>query len=346
MFRRILVPLDGSERAERAVLMAAHMARASSGSITLLRVVETPVEYWSSLAQVPSATLVETAIESDIAESERYLTALAASPRLSGVTVQTVTLFGQVAPTILSTANTYDADIIVLCTHGRTGMTRWIMGSIAEKIAHHATCPVLILRETSPLPVLSDAESGSPIRALVPLDGSAHAKAALSPAIELVTTLPSHSKGALHLVRVVTPPTFDEGLSLDQQQELRTHALYRAKRYLTSTTEQLQEGLIAPSLASLKIPVTWSVVVDDDAAQGILRLAEKGEDAEGSSVFGGCDVIVMATHGRSGLQRWAIGSVAERVLNATKLPILIVRPTDMIGKSSPSWTNVKHPIEA
>lgn len=346
MFQRILVPLDGSQRAERSIPVAARMARTSSGFVILVRIVETPVEYWSSLAQIPSATLVETAIEAEVAEAEHYLDALATSPRLKGITVQTVTLFGQVAPSILSAANTYNADIILMSSHGYTGMKRWVMGSIAEKIARHATLPVLILRDSSPLPIASHAESMSPIRALIPLDGSVHAKAALSPAIELVMTLKGQSKGTLHLVRVVKSPTFDESLTLEQQQEVRTHALYRAKRYLTSTTEQLREGLLVPSLAGLTLPITWSVAVDDDAAAGILRIAENGEDAEGSGTFGGCDVIVMATHGRSGLQRWAMGSVAERVLNATKLPILIVRPTDMMGKSDPSWANVMHSIEA
>ena len=345
MFQRILVPLDGSERAERSIQVAAHMARKASGCVILVRIVETPVEYWSSLSQVPTASLVETAIESEIDESERYLATLAASPLLAGITVQTVTLFGQVAPSILSAANTYTADIIVISSHGYTGMKRWVMGSVAEKIARHATIPVLILRDGGSLPVVQHAESSRPTRALVPLDGSVHAKAALSPAIELVMGLDGHGKGAIHLVRVVKLPAFENGLTGEQQQEIRSHALYRAKRYLTSITEQIREGLLTPSFAGLKIPVTWSVAIDNDAAAGILRLAENGEDVEGSGTFGGCDMIVMSTHGRSGLQRWAMGSVAERVLNATKLPILIVRPTDMAGKSEPSWANVKHPVE-
>ncbi|HCI79355.1 MAG TPA: hypothetical protein DHW02_06680, partial [Ktedonobacter sp.] len=289
MFQRILVPLDGSERAERSIPVAVHMARTASGSIILVRIIETPVEYWSSLAQIPSATLVETAIEAEIDEAERYLAAVAASPAMVGVTVQTVTLFGQVAPSILSAANTCNADIILMSSHGYTGMKRWVMGSVAEKIARHSTLPVLILRDSSLLPIAAQSGATSPIRALIPLDGSAHARAALSSAIELVMTLNGHNKGAIHLVRVVKSPSFDESLTVEQQQEVRAHALYRAKRYLISITEQLRDGLIAPSLAGLTMPVTWSVAGDDDAAAGILRIAEKGDDAEGSGTFGGCN---------------------------------------------------------
>jgi len=80
--------------------------------------------------------------------------------------------------------------------------------------------------------------------------------------------------------------------------------------------------------ADLKLTVTWSVAVDADAAHALMRVAENGEDAEGAGVFGGCDIIAMATHGRSGLQRWAMGSVTERVLGTTHLPLLIVRPQE------------------
>jgi nucleotide-binding universal stress UspA family protein len=69
-------------------------------------------------------------------------------------------------------------------------------------------------------------------------------------------------------------------------------------------------------------------------------VAENGEDAEGAGVFGGCDLIAMATHGREGLQRWAMGSVTERVLHATKYPVLIVRPTQVMYKKEPDLEKV------
>jgi len=93
-------------------------------------------------------------------------------------------------------------------------------------------------------------------------------------------------------------------------------------------------------VADLKLPITWSVTIDDDIAAGIIRVAEDGEGAEGVEVCDGSDVIVMATHGYSGLQRWAMGSITERVLHASRLPLLIVRPSDMIEKGHQTQTEV------
>jgi len=94
---------------------------------------------------------------------------------------------------------------------------------------------------------------------------------------------------------------------------------------------------MARVIADFKLPVTWSVAVDTDVAEAIIRVAENGEDAEGAGVFGGCDLIAMATHGYSGMQRWAMGSITERVLSATKLPLLIIRPPDLMDKSHVTW---------
>jgi nucleotide-binding universal stress UspA family protein len=131
----------------------------------------------------------------------------------------------------------------------------------------------------------------------------------------------------MHLVWVIKPQPLHGGQELDPT--TKEHMLQRAKKYLDSITEYLR-GSIA---AQLKLTVTWSVAIDTDAASAIIRVAENGEDAEGSGVFGGCDIIAMATHGRGGLQRWAMGSVTERVLQGTKLPLLIVRAQNKTSES-------------
>jgi hypothetical protein len=120
--------------------------------------------------------------------------------------------------------------------------------------------------------------------------------------------------------------------------------LDKAKRYLSSTLDHLREGHVVtcppdrvPAVADLKLTITWSVAVDSDVASALIRLAENGEDAEGSRVFGGCDIIVMAMHGYGGFQRWAMGSITERVLHATRLPLLIIRPEDIMDKSNVAW---------
>lgn len=322
MFHRILVPLDGSSRAECALPVAARLAHASGGAVILLRVVSSSIQFQTAMGL--ETNLVQSVTDADFAEGEQYLAGLAISPDLRGIPTETVVLLGRTAPTILSVAESSHAEVIVMCSHGYTGVKRWVLGSVAEKVVHSASIPVLLLGEKGLLPMGPHVDDTGPLRVLVPLDGSTHAKAALVPAAYLVAALASAEQGAMHVMRVAKPsPTSRE----EEQQEERERVLHRAKRYLSATTEQLREGLVAHPIADYKLPVTWSVAVDTDVAEAIIRVAENGEDAEGAGVFGGCDIIAMATHGRGGLQRWAMGSVTERVLHATKLPLLIVRPS-------------------
>jgi Universal stress protein family len=78
----------------------------------------------------------------------------------------------------------------------------------------------------------------------------------------------------------------------------------------------------------------WSVTMDEDSASGLIWVAEDGKEMEGAGVLNGVDVIAMTTHGSSGLQRWAMGSVTERVLHAIRLPLLIVRQPDTRRKAT------------
>ncbi len=332
MFKRILVPLDGSPRAERAIPVAARLARASGGSVVLLRAVSTHIEFWPSMA--PEPRLAQTVVDTDLANTEKYLAGITTTPPLDGIPTEKVVLFGPPASTILSVAHSSHADLIVLCSHGYSGMTRWVLGSVAGKVVRHVPIPVFVLREEGPVPAGPHPDASRPLRVLVPLDGSSLAKTAIEPAANLIAALAAPAQGALHLVRVVKPVVSE---SEEKEPEGSEQFLYKAKRYLRSTVEHLREGLTAPVVADLELAVTWSVAVDTDVAAAIIRVAENGEDAEGAGVFGRCDLIAMATHGYSGMQRWAMGSITERVLSATKLPLLIIHPLDMTDKSHVSW---------
>jgi len=96
----------------------------------------------------------------------------------------------------------------------------------------------------------------------------------------------------------------------------------QAHAYLDAVKHQLREV----SLADLKLQITSSVVVDTDVADALMRIAEVSEDMEAIEGFKASDVIAIATHGRSGFKRWVMGSVTERTLGTTRLPLLIVRP--------------------
>jgi nucleotide-binding universal stress UspA family protein len=332
MFQRILVPLDGSTRAERAIPVAARIARASGGAVVLVRAVNVAFGVLPSL--VGEAPVVQSVLDADQAAAEEYLAAIKQAPELAGITTDTTVVSGPVGEVILAAAASSQADLIVLCSHGYTGMTRWALGSVAEKVARHGLVPVLVLREAGPVPAGLHPDATRPLRALVALDGSVLAKAALEPAASLIAALSAPAQGTLHLVRVVKPVMADRK---EKDPEGQEHFLYKAKRYLSATVEHMRLGLVAPAVANLKLPVTWSVAIDTDVAEGIVRVAENGEDAAGAGVFGRCDVIAMATHGLGGMQRWTMGSITERVLHATRLPLLIVRPPDLLDKSKVTW---------
>lgn len=333
MFQHILVPLDGSARAERALAVAARLARANHGTVTLLRVVSAPIDYAAYM--VPAATYIQGVIDPDLTQATSYLDRVAQSPTLQGIPVEKQALFGSTADTILSMAQSSGSDLIIICSHGYTGMTRWAFGSIAEKIAHHAQIPVLILREGGPIPAGPHLDGSQPFCALVPLDGSTLSKAAIEPAAELIAALAAPAKAKLRLVRVAEFPSVQ---AKGVEREEREQRLHRVKTYLETTVQHIREGLVAPMVKKLGLTTSWSMTADTDVAGAIIRATENGEDNKGAGVYGMCDLIAIATHGRGGLQRWALGSVTDRVLRATTLPVLIVRPTEV----APGEVESKH----
>ncbi len=325
MFERILVPLDGSRRAEQALPLAAHLAHASGGTIVLLRVVSFPNEWVSYVALEPLPLEVD--IEAAREEARNYLNRIATGSSLAGIPTETEVTLGQAAATILSEVEAQHLDLIVLCSHGYRGMKRWIMGSVAEKVAHHSPVPVLVLREGGPLPVDPYPNAVRPWHVLVPLDGSGRAQAAIAPAAQLSAALSAPGRGALHLTQVVVGPEPDE-----IGYHAREPMIQKAKEYLGTTVEQIRQGLLAAPVADLGLAITWSVTVDDDIASGIIRVAGE-EDVEQADVVGRCQIIAMTTHGAGGLPRWVMGSITGRVLHASRLPLLIVRPADMLDKA-------------
>ncbi|MHB8599478.1 MAG: universal stress protein [Ktedonobacteraceae bacterium] len=324
MFKRIIVPLDGSGRAERAIPIAARLARASDGAIFLVRVVSTEA---ASLLSAPGRPLlIQTAGETDRALAESYLTGVANSELLTGIEVHTEVPVGLIAPSILTLASDKRADIIVICSHGYTGVTRWwMMGSVAAKVARFAGTPVLVLREGGPIP--PERHPGEqPLRVLVPLDGSDDAKAALMPAATLAVSLAIPAQGGLHLTHVVQPSTTTRKSSRSSDIGGMTKASQNmAWEYLKATMRQFDDRLKDLANTELNLALTASVAIEDDIAQGIISVAENGGSSDGTGVFGGCEVIAMTTHGYSGRQHW-VGSVTERVLDTSRLPLLIVQP--------------------
>lgn len=145
MFHKILVPLDGSELSESAIPAALEVARRFGASLVLFRAALLPEHLMVS--PVPLAPSAYTHMQDEIVTGTReYLDAVKARLAGAGVPVETGLVSGDAATQILEFAETQGVDLIVMCTHGRSGFQRWLFGSVAEKVMRHSSCPVLSVR--------------------------------------------------------------------------------------------------------------------------------------------------------------------------------------------------------
>jgi nucleotide-binding universal stress UspA family protein len=262
MLRTLIVPLDGSAHAERALPYAERVALASGGRLVLVRVGN----------------------HAEVTEVTAYLAAVVDRVGIRAP-VETVAAFGEPATEILETARRFDADQVVMASHGRTGLAHLLYGSIAEAVLAHSPVPVFLVHP-HPGGVAAAQFDPRSARIMAPLDGSAFAEAALPVALEVLG-----AAGELVLLRVVA-----------QDQPLE------ASNYLQQVANQLRQS-------NLDLHVTCDVRTGD-AAHAIAA----------AQIDRGVDLVVIATHGRSGLGRALLGSVAGAVLRTGNVPVLLVRP--------------------
>ncbi len=311
MFKHILAPLDGSQRAEQAIPFAARIARTAKSIVQLVHVVDSTTIFLSTRMVQPS--LKQSVLDTHLNNATSYLEQVARSRQLEGIQTKTTVLFGSAASAILSAAE--NSDLIVLCSHGYTGMTRLVLGSVAEYVIRHGSVPIVLLREGA----IPDSESSqnrrASVRILVTLDGSIAAKAALAPAIALSSTLSAPLPGILDLLRVVkaqVPENDDERLRLTS----------RPQRYLQMIAEHLDEESAIPPTTISALSIRCSTIVSLNVVGAIVDAAEHGV-AESS---GGYDVLAMATRGQTGLKKLALGSITSGVIDQINIPMLVVPP--------------------
>jgi len=299
VFNTLLVPLDGSELAERALPYAVRLAAERGGRLVLTR---------SALAPPPSGLDWERQQLAAMDEATAYLAEIAQKVA-TRVPVTTAPLYGHAAVTILAAVEQFDADTIVMATHGRTGLAHLLRGSVAEAVLTRSPVPVFVVYARSgeaPAPPFNPASA----RIMVPLDGSAFAESALPVALEIIGRA-----GELVLSSVAEEPDHverdDRGrvlAYLDQQEE----AVKRdTQDYLRRIEAQLKRQ--RPDLR-----VTFDVRIGEPAAG--IAMAE---------IACGADLVVMATHGRTGLRRAVLGSVAGAVLITGSAPVLLVSPASV-----------------
>jgi nucleotide-binding universal stress UspA family protein len=314
MFHHIFIPLDGSLRAERVLPVAARIARSRNATLIVARVILDPPEVGAYM--VPAIMPDDALLAQEEHEAQEYLTGIAASPELRGLIVKTYIGVGSPTRVILDAISSTHADGVIMGSHGRTGLARWALGSVAQTVVRHSTAPVLLVRQQGA--TLSEDEMLTrPLRILIPLDGSDLAEAALGPA-QLVGEAIAASRGyEMRLVRVIP---FSNTPGADAS---RDRARADAESYLKALAERF----------SAAAPVTTSVILDADPADALARMTRAGEQVTGAPDTDGYDLIAMATHGRTGFARMAVGSVTERVLSATVAPALIIRPDAMKPES-------------
>jgi nucleotide-binding universal stress UspA family protein len=299
MFRTLLVPLDGSELAERALPYATALSSAAGGKLALVRVALAPPP-----ATLDGATWVQEQSEA-VAEAEQYLANVATKLR-TRLAVETSVPYGRASSCIVDSITEMGADAVVMATHGRTGLKHLLVGSVAEAVIADSGVPVFV---TYARPGEMPQAPFDPVhaRVIVPLDGSDFARAALLTAVELVG-----SSGELVLVSVVEPPDhveYDEVgrvvAYLDQQEEAQTR---QARDYLHAVARQLVKEY--PGL-QLSVEVRVGAPADGVIAVAADRVA---------------DLVVMASHGRTGIGRAVFGSVTGAVLHDGFTPVLVVHP--------------------
>jgi nucleotide-binding universal stress UspA family protein len=301
-FRSILVPLDGSSLAEQAVPLASRIAQRGGGKLRLALVhglPPAPVD--------PAAAKLFTSVELATRKSERaYLRGIQARLREGGTRLSSaVTLTGAAGPALAQYVREMGIDLVVMATHGRGGVRRAWLGSVADHLIRNLEIPVLLQRprESSAAP---DRPPGAG-QILVPMDGSPLAEEALDAAAALARIWDAE----LTLLQVVRPVLLstDPALPLPSayDEELTAMCRQQAQDYLDDVVERMHgQGLRATGVA----------VVGWNAADSILDVARPERVA----------VIALATHGRGGLRRLALGSVADKLVRGADVPVLVYRP--------------------
>ncbi|HUF50701.1 MAG TPA: universal stress protein [Longimicrobiales bacterium] len=298
----IVVPLDGSSYSEHAIPGALDLARRTRARLYLVQVHELVLP----VPAVPELPVVAGEWDSALrAQEERYLESLAdRCAEMAGLRPRTALLEGVVSAALASYAAEVGADLIVMTTHGRGGISRAWVGSVADALVRRAAVPVLLLRPTAER---IDWHATLPAKhILVPLDGSALSESALTPALALGATT-----GARYtLLRVVLPLPF---VSVPHAPPVFSDAGARQER----ADADVYLVQIATRLRAQGAVVAVEALLHSIPALGILDYANSHA----------VDAIVMATHGRGGWSRVALGSVADKVMRGTLLPVMLYRPT-------------------
>jgi nucleotide-binding universal stress UspA family protein len=310
MYRLILVPVDGSPNAERALPYALTLAKATGARLLVARVVPP--------SHVNASGRLGTRVKA-MSDAEAYLDGLFPEPRVYPV-VSTVAYFDEPARMIVQEVERRSVDLVVIATHRRAGRGAWLYGSVADRVFRHLHVPVVVLP-----PECSTAWDGRPRpRILVSLDGSRVAEAALRPAVDLANVL----RAGLVLTRVVHPDVPRRISELND-----TTALLRDRADTANASSYLEAT--GATLRPTGPAITARVFAGDDVSESILTVARESD----------VDAIALSTHGWGGFAHRLMGSIASSLVARANVPLLLVRPTTL-RQSSPIDSGHTDELEA
>ena len=302
----ILLPHDGSELADTTVPYAVALHRATGAPVELLRVLEELKPIYDSGRR----QLIWIDPEHPRAEAEQSDLLDAVATRLAdhGLTPKQVIRVGDPRREILQEAETLDRPLILLASHGRGGLSRVVFGSVASGLLHAVRGPIMIVRARHET---DRPEEVTFRQILVPLDGSKLSESALPFAVEA-----AQGAGALlHVIRVAE--TFRNEIPKNAP-NLFASPSYKSMLKRFEVMEQETNDYLASVEARLRRDGV-NVVTQALSGDPFREVTEYSERLSP-------DLIVMSTHGRGGITRWFYGSVADRLLTTTALPVLLVRP--------------------
>ncbi|HEU5329437.1 MAG: universal stress protein [Thermomicrobiales bacterium] len=289
MSKTIVAPLDGSRLAERALPYAALLAQRLTARVHLVRATQ---------AAVHEARVTV------LHEARAYLERTASELAAQGVEVTSEAVYGDAATHLAQVARQQSALMLIMATHGRSGFSHAALGSVAEAVLRHAPAPVWLIGPRVPAPPLIINEPAP--RIVVPLDGSSFAEEALVVAAELGTVFGAE----LILVGAVLPAEPDP-----------TGATGDVAAYLATELAEREDS----ARAYLR-RVACACPVEIPRLRLEVRVGEPAAVIQAVCEDTGATFVVMATHGRTGLLRLVLGSVATAVLRTSTVPVLAVRP--------------------
>ena len=306
MFNKILVPLDGSKLAEKALPYADEMAIHFGANITLFHSGATGETTKHNEMQ---AYLNKTSAEMEKRIANAFANKSKPKAQVDTAITGTTGFINNAAAEILSYADTGNIDMIIMGTHGRTGVTRWMLGDTANKVARAFTCPILLIRAVTEVP--DDIHFQ---RILVPLDGSKESEAVLPYVENLVGKIKPDIKllNVVDLLYHVYAYPAAAGYGGDgivrvpfNPEEMKPYR-EAGEKYIKGISVKLSEKGYKNG-AEVRVGVPGDEIIE----------AEKAIKP---------DLVVMSTYGHSGFGRWEHGSITDKVLHAGMTPLFLVRP--------------------